>query len=173
MQKWGVPSRNRKTPVDNDFFQIPVLIKRKLVAKFLMELYKREENYLPEEVCVWPRLYGKYFKINYDEITFELLTSKWSDVAALGSKTNPGFFKRLFSFVADWTGAKNAWSPVLNPDKPKMGWERRVWNGKGGKIIFSDHEGVTYHIKGENIETWKHVEIGNEANLKKAISDIK
>ena len=164
---------NRKTPVYNDSFQIPVLIKRKLVAKFLMELYKKEENYLPTEVCAWPRLSGKFFKINYDEITFDLLTSKWSDVAALGSKNNPGFFKRLFSFVADWTGAKNAWSPVLNPDKPKMGWERRVWNGKGGKIIFSDHEGVTYHIKGENIETWKHVEIGNEANLKKAISDIK
>ena len=164
---------NRKTPVYNDFFQIPVLIKRKLVAKFLLELYKREENYLPTEICAWPRLSGKFFKLNYDEITFDLLTSKWSDVAALGSKNNPSFFKRLLSFVADWTGAKNAWNPVLNPGKPKMGWERRVWNGKGGKIIFSDEKNVTYHIKGENIETWKHVDLGNEANLKKAISNIK
>ena len=164
---------NHKTPVYNDFFQIPVLIKRKLVAKFLLELFKSEENYLPTEVCVWPRLSGKYFKINYDEITFDLLTSKWSDVAALGSENNPGFFKRLLSFVADWTGAKKAWNPVLNPDKPKMGWERRVWNGKGGKIIFSDEKNVTFHIKGENIETWKHVDLGNESNLKKAISNIK
>ena len=86
---------------------------------------------------------------------------------------SPGIKEQSRSLVADWTGAKNAWNPVLNPDKPKMGWERRVWNGKGGKIIFSDEKNVTFHINGENIETWKHVDLGNESNLKKAISNIK
>ena len=151
----------------------PILIKRKLVAKFLLELYKSDGNLIPPEIGVGPKKPGKFFKISYKEINFDLLMFNWSDVAALGSKNNSGFFKKLLAFVADWTGAKKAWNPVLNPDKPKMGWERRVWNGKGGKIIFSDQKNVTYHINGENIETWKHADLGNESNLKKAISNIK
>ena len=164
---------NHDTPDYEDLFMDPILIKRKLVAKFLLELYKSEGNLIPPEIGVGPKKPGKFFKLSYNEVNFDLLMFNWSDVAALGSKDNPGFFKKLLAFVADWTGAKKAWNPVLNPDKPKMGWERRVWNGKGGKIIFSDQKNVTYHINGENIETWKHADLGNEANLKKAISNIK
>ena len=164
---------NHDTPNYEDLFMDPILIKRKLVAKFLLELYKSDGNLIPPEIGVGPKKPGKFFKISYKEINFDLLMFNWSDVAALGSKNNSGFFKKLLAFVADWTGAKKAWNPVLNPDKPKMGWERRVWNGKGGKIIFSDQKNVTYHINGENIETWKHADLGNESNLKKAISNIK
>ncbi len=141
---------NHDTPNYEDLFMDPILIKRKLVAKFLLELYKSDGNLIPPEIGVGPKKPGKFFKISYKEINLKLL-----------------------AFVADWTGAKKAWNPVLNPDKPKMGWERRVWNGKGGKIIFSDQKNVTYHINGENIETWKHADLGNESNLKKAISNIK
>ena len=164
---------NPATSQTEDMFLNPMIIKRRMVAKFLLELYKSEGNLIPAEIGIGPKKPGKFFNISYKEVNADLILDKWADVSALGSKSNPGFFKKLLSFVADWTGAKKAWKPVLNSDKPKMGWERKVWNGKGGKIIFSDQKNVTYHINGENIETWRHADLGNEDNLKKAITNIK
>ena len=171
-------------PVDQnerDWFMNPKIVKRKLVADFLMELYKSEGNMIPAEVGIGPKKPGKYFTIGYKEVDFDLLDKNWADVAALAPKKNIGFFKKMLGFVGkaastlalDWTGAKAAWKPMIDPGKPKMGWERKVWNGQNGKIIFSDKKNATYTINGENIETWKHADLGNEANLKKAITNIK
>lgn len=164
---------NSKEQTKGDIFMKSNIIKRKMVVMFLLELYKSEPNLLPPELGVGVKKPGKLFKLSFDEYKDELLTKKWSDVSALGSNDKPGFFKRLASAIANWTGAAAAWSPMLNSDKPKMGWERKVWNGQNGKIIFSDKPNTTYRINGENIETWKHADLGNEDNLKKAITNIK
>ena len=158
---------------DTDVFMNPTAIKRRLVALFLLELYKADANAIKPEVGIGPTQPGKLFKLGYTEVNDALLNENWADVFALGPKERGGFFKRLVAFLADWTGVKDAWSPILDTSKPKMGWERKVWNGKGGKIIFSDKKNATYTINGENIETWKHAALGNEEGLKQAISGIK
>ena len=158
----------------------PRRIKRTLVASFLLELYKSEGNLIKAEDGGVPKP-GKFFQIGYSKVDEDLVRKHWADVEALAPKKNAGFFKRLLNLVSkvgstvllDWSGAKGAWKPMLNGDMPKMGWERRMWNGKGGKIIFSDAKNTSYTFEGEKIVGHKHIDLGNEGNLKKAISNIK
>ena len=164
---------DRLSPVKTDVFMNPTAIKRRLVALFLLELYKADGNAIKPEEGIGPTQPGKLFKLGYTEVSEALLNEGWADVSALGPKQRVSFFKRLGSFLADWSGVKKAWSPIIDTSKPKLGWERKVWNGKGGKIIFSDKKNATYTVNGENIETWKHAALGNEEGLKQAISGIK
>ena len=164
---------NPKVQPEKDIFMKAKMIKRKMVVMFLLELYKSEGNLLPPELGVGVKKPGKFFKLSFEQYSDDLLTKKWSDVAALGATDKYRLLKKIGSILAEWTGAKGAWNPVLNSDKPKMGWERKVWNGQNGKIIFSDKPNTTYRINGENIETWKHADLGNEDNLKSAITNIK
>lgn len=157
---------------DDDVFLDATHLKRYMVATFLLELYKSNGNTIPAAAGVAAGGQGKFFKLNYDAVDDTLVNKKWSDVAALGAKDRLSLLKRAASFVGDQLGITEAWSNMFDSDKPKMGWARKVWNGKGGKIIFSDKKGATYTINGENIETWKHASLGNEDNLKSAITDI-
>jgi len=155
-------------------------IKRHLVARFLLELYNSDGNLIKAEDGGIPQP-GKFFQIGYSKVDDDLVRKHWADVESLAPKKNASFFKRLLGFAAkvggtvllDWSGAKKAWSPMINGNLPKMGWERRMWNGKGGKIIFSDTKNTSYTFEGEKIVGRKHIDLGNEANLKKAISNIK
>ena len=81
--------------------------------------------------------------------------------------------KKLAAFVVDAVGVKQAYKQIFNTSKPKMGWERKVWNGKGGKIIFSDEKNTTYRFDGKKMDSWKHADIGNEGMLKNAIINTK
>ena len=158
-----------------DAFRIPKYLKRWLVASFLLELYKREENLIPVQVGIGPKKPGKFFTICYNKVDVDLVYKNWSDVARLAPKMNTfkKYMKKIANGLIDAVGVKQAYSQMFNTNKPKMGWDRRVWNGKGGKIIFSDDEGSTCRFEGESIKTWKHADLGNEGMLKQAIINTK
>ena len=165
-------------PVAFDIFRNTKSLKRWLVATFLLELHNCKENYLPAEAGhgLGSKQPGKFFNICYKEVTYDLVDKNWADVARL-TPNKTGFLKKymkkLASTLIDATGVKKAYSQFFNTSKPKMGWERKVWNGKGGKIIFSDEENTTYRYDGKTIDKWKHADIGNEGMLKNAIINTK
>ena len=165
-------------PVAFDIFRNSKSLKRWLVATFLLELHNCKENYLPAEAGhgLGSKQPGKFFNICYKEVTYDLVDKNWADVARL-TPNKTGFLKKymkkLASTLIDATGVKKAYSQFFNTSKPKMGWERKVWNGKGGKIIFSDEENTTYRYDGKTIDKWKHADIGNEGMLKNAIINTK
>ena len=165
-------------PVAFDIFRNTKSLKRWLVATFLLELHNCKENYLPAEAGhgLGSKQPGKFFNICYKEVTYELVDKNWADVGRLApNKTGflKKYMKKLASTLIDATGVKKAYSQFFNTSKPKMGWERKVWNGKGGKIIFSDEENTTYRYDGKTIDKWKHADIGNEGMLKYAIFNTK
>ena len=165
-------------PVAFDIFRNTKSLKRWLVATFLLELHNSEGNYLPPQagLGLGSKQPGKFFNICYKEVTYDLVDKNWADVARL-TPNKTGFLKKymkkLASTLIDATGVKKAYSQIFNTSKPKMGWERKVWNGKGGKIIFSDEENTTYRYDGKTIDKWKHADIGNEGMLKNAIINTK
>ena len=165
-------------PVAFDIFRNTKSLKRWLVATFLLELHNCKENYLPAEAGhgLGSKQPGKFFNLCYKEVTYDLVDKNWADVARL-TPNKTGFLKKymkkLASTLIDATGVKKAYSQIFNTSKPKMGWERKVWNGKGGKIIFSDEENTTYRYDGKTIDKWKHADIGNEGMLKNAIINTK
>ena len=165
-------------PVAFDIFRNTKSLKRWLVATFLLELHNCKENYLPAEagLGLGSKQPGKFFNICYKEVTYDLVDKNWADVARL-TPNKTGFLKKymkkLASTLIEATGVKKAYSQIFNTGKPKMGWERKVWNGKGGKIIFSDEENTTYRYDGKTIDKWKHADIGNEGMLKNAIINTK
>ena len=170
-----------------DVFADPKLLKRRMVAKFLLKVYSAEGNQIKltgAAAALSPvPVQGKYFQLSYttqNEIDNELLMKNWDVVASLDvKKSKRGFWAKILKFLDDqennWIGVrssvKKSWSPFFDSNKPKW-YERRVWNDKGGKIIFSDTKGATYGFNGENIEKWKQAGLDNIENLKKAISGI-
>jgi hypothetical protein len=158
-----------------------------MVAKFLLKVYNAEGNQIKltgAAAALSPvPVQGKYFQLSYstqNEIDNELLTKNWDVVASLdANKSKRGFWGKVLKFLDDqennWIGVrssvKKSWSPFFDSNKPKW-YERKVWNDKGGKIIFSDTKGATYGFNGENIEKWKQAGLDNIENLKKAISGI-
>ena len=165
-------------PVAFDIFRNTKSLKRWLVATFLLELHNSEGNYLPPQagLGLGSKQPGKFFNICYKEVTYDLVDKNWADVARL-TPNKTGFLKKymkkLASTLIDATGVKKAYSQIFNTSKPKMGWERKVWNGKGGKIIFSDEKNTTYRFDGKKMDSWKHADIGNEGMLKNAIINTK
>lgn len=169
---------NPSVPVVFDAFRNTKRLKRWLVATFLLELYKSEGNYLPAQAGAGIGLKqpGKFFNICYNEVTYNLVDKDWADVARLvPNKTGflKKYMKKFASTLIDATGVKKAYSQIFDTNKPKMGWERKVWNGKGGKIIFSDEKNTTYRFDGKKFDTWKHADLGNEGMLKQAIINTK
>ncbi len=158
-----------------DSFKDAKYLKRWLVASFLLELYKSPENQFPPKVGIGPKP-GKFFTICYKEVDADLIRNHWSDVARLAPKKTGIFMKymkKLAAFAIEAVDVKGAYSQLFDSSKPKMGWDRRVWNGKGGKIIFSDAENTTFRIENEGIHEWKHADLGNEGMLKQAIINTK
>ena len=80
---------------------------------------------------------------------------------------------KIANGLIDAVGVKQVYSQMFNTGKPKLGWDRRVWDGKGGKIIFSDEKGSTCRFEKESIKTWVHADLGNEGMLKNAIINTK
>ena len=159
-----------------DIFRNTKYLKRWLVATFLLELHKSNENLIPPKVGIGPSKPGKIFTICYNKVDSDLVYDHWADVARLAPKKTGllmKYMKKIANFAVDAVGVKGAYSNMFNSSKPKMGWDRRVWNGKGGKIIFSDAENTTFRIENEVIHEWKHADLGNEGMLKQAIINTK
>ena len=160
-----------------DIFTDAKYIRRKLVGKFLLNIFNHAFNDIKGENGA-ANVKGKYIELSYkDEAELKKLIDgdHWGDVAVLGPKRT--FFKRywgklILEHLENLTGIKKAWSPVYNKDLPYKGWDRKVWNDKSGKIIFSDAKNVTYAFEGENIVTWKHSALNNIEMLRKVLGGV-
>ena len=158
----------------DDTFGNPQYLSRKMIAHLLLKLYKHEKNVIVPQVPATAPVYGKLFTLGYKEeaeITDDLLTKKWDDVVALGSKKE-GKLSTILKGLAELIDLKSFWKPVIDPDAPKLGWDRQVWNDESGRIIFSDAKNATYGFKGEKIEKWSQAGLSNVEKLKKALTDI-
>jgi len=172
----------------HDIFTKPMYIKRKIIATFLLGLYNAPANIIQPEVGAVGAAVevaqgnlpvpapGKFIKVNYrkEDITDDFLLDEWYKVAALGAE-NPkkaGFLSKAADFLDKYTGTSKAWKPVIDPDKPYLGWDRQVWAEQSGKIIFSDTKNTTYGFNGENIEKWSMAGLNNEKSLKKALEGV-
>ena len=173
---------------NKDIFGDPKFLKRKMIALFLLELSNDTHNSqdaggLGNAVAAAvtggtggaPQ--GKYINLSYKseaEVTDSLLKKNWDDVVILGPKKSSSkkMFEKVSAFVDKHTGITSAWKPVLDPDKPYMGWDRKVWSDKSGKIIFSDTKNATYGFNGENIEKWSKAGLSNEESLKQTLGRI-
>lgn len=163
---------------NDDVFDNPQRLSRKMVAHLLLKLYKAKENEMVPATPATNAVYGKLFALGYKEeadITDELLTTKWDDVVALGPKEAEGKLASVLKNLKKFAGflkIDSFWKPVVDPSAPKMGWDRQVWNDESGKIIFSDTKNATYGFKGEKIEKWSQAGLSNADTLKKALTDI-
>ena len=158
----------------DDTFGNPQYLSRKMIAHLLLKLYKHEKNVIVPQVPATAPVYGKLFTLGYKEeaeITDDLLTKKWDDVVALGSKKE-GKLSTILKGLAELIDLKSFWKPMIDPDAPKLGWDRQVWNDESGRIIFSDAKNATYGFKGEKIEKWSQAGLSNVEKLKKALTDI-
>ena len=162
-------------PAGFDAFINPKRLKRWLVALFLLELFKSEENLLPPQLGVAKGKPGKFITICYDKVDLKLVDENWAEVARLAPKRSiiNKYMTKIANGLIDAVGVKQAYSQMFNTEKPKLGWDRRVWDGKGGKIIFSDEKGSTCRFEKESIKTWVHADLGNEGMLKNAIINTK
>ena len=159
----------------DDTFGNAQYLSRKIIAHLLLKLYKHEKNVMVPQTPVTAAVYGKLFTLGYKEeadITDDLLTKKWDDVASLGSGKKDGKIVTILKGLAELVDLKSFWKPVVDPEAPKLGWDRQVWNDESGRIIFSDAKNATYGFKGEKIEKWSQAGLSNVETLKKALTDI-
>jgi len=159
-----------------DVFTDSKYFKRSLVVKFLLKLYNDKHNEL-EGTAPGTTLKGKYFKFGFEkeaDITKPIIMDKWNEVSALGPRPTKGSKVKNFAltYLDKITGVSGYWSPVVNTNAPYLGWDRRVWSDKSGKIIFSDDENSTYGFNGENIEKWSQAALSNEESLKQLLNSI-
>ena len=159
----------------DDTFGNAQYLSRKIIAHLLLKLYKHEKNIMVPATPATAAVYGKFFTLGYKteaEITDDLLTKNWDDVASLGSGKKDGKIVSILKGLAELIDLKSFWKPVIDPDAPKLGWDRQVWNDESGRIIFSDSKNATYGFKGEKIEKWSQAGLSNVETLKKALTDI-
>ena len=170
----------KKADLDmEDIFTNSLLIKRTMVALFLIEIYGDSHNkiVIEDSKNALPAFKGKYidlcFNSKYD-VTDDFVMNNWSNVALLGPGVSK--WKKRWISTLKWTdnvlGITKAHKAVVNNNAPKFGWDRKVWNDQSGKIIFSDNGSATYALGGENIEKWSLAALSNEDMLKKAIKGV-
>lgn len=170
----------KKADLDmEDVFTNSLLIKRTMVALFLIEIYGDSHNkiVIEDSKNALPAFKGKYidlcFNSKYD-VTDDFVMNNWSNVALLGPGVSK--WKKRWISTLKWTdnvlGITKAHKAVVNNNAPKFGWDRKVWNDQSGKIIFSDNGSATYALGGENIEKWSLAALSNEDMLKKAIKGV-
>lgn len=170
----------KKADLDmEDVFTNSLLIKRTMVALFLLKIARDDQNKieLDEAVPGAMPVYEKYINLCFqteDKVTDDFVMNNWSNVALLGPGVSK--WKKRWLTTLKWTekfiGFKKAHEDVFNNNAPKFGWDRKVWNDQSGKIIFSDNDSATYALNGENIEKWSHAALSNEDMLKKAIKGV-
>ena len=161
------------SPERAEAFRDAKRLKRWLVARFLRELYNSDENLFDAVGALRKR--GKFIVICYSKVTYDLVDKEWADVVRLKPKMGmtTKIIKKLAAFVVDAVGVKQAYKQVFNTDKPKLGWDRRVWDGKGGKIIFSDEKNTTYRVEESQIKKWIHADLACEGMLQNALRNTK
>ena len=179
----GAPTEHflgKKAEYDKyDVFTNSLLIKRTMVAFFLIEMLKNDHNKIEVEGAPAgaPPVYGKFFELCFDkseDITDEFVMEEWSNIASLG----PGMtrarkrWKSTLKWVEKFLGFKKAHKAIYNNSAPYFGWDRQVWNDQSGKIIFSDSGSATYCLEGEKIQKWSHAALSNEDSLRGTIKGV-
>ena len=125
-----------------------LLIRRKMIAKFLYNLSHDDNN----KVGIAPNeSYSKHFAVCYtsnNATEDAFLKKKWSHVASLSAKA-PGMKDSILDGLCsfgEFFGINNTVKSVFDKDAPYGGWAHQVWNDKNGQILFSSEKGTTYAL---------------------------
>lgn len=161
----------------DDPFNEAKILKRRIIATFLWKLFKSDKN-KKDPTAVIPE-YGKIFSLSYKEADInddKFLNNNWNKVAALGANVwVSDSFKRkgmtLLKLAGEITDLEDWSKKIYDPNKPKGGWARTVWNDNSGQIIFSSEKSATYTL-GETIDKYNMSSSKNITKLKEAISQV-
>lgn len=165
-------NNNDKNSKEDPFFDM-LLIRRKLIAKFLYNLSRHENN----NTGAVPETHSKYFAICYtsentDDDAF--LKKKWSHVASLSGKapgTKDSIWNGLCAFT-EFIGLNKTVKSVFDKDAPYGGWAHQVWNDKNGQILFSSEKGTTYAFEEGTIKKVDQISWSNPNLLKGILKSI-
>ena len=145
----NAPSDNFMVSADKDSKDDPLydtlLIRRKMIAKFLYDLSQCANNNTDANT------HSKHFAVCYtsENATDDaFLKKKWSHVASLSGKA-PGMKDSIWDGVCSFTeflGLNKTVKSVFDKDAPYGGWAHQVWNDKNGQILFSSEKGTTYAL---------------------------
>ena len=166
-------NNNDKKSKEDPFFDM-LLIRRKLIAKFLLNLSQDDNN----KVGIAPNeSYSKYFAVCYtsentDDDAF--LKKKWSHVASLSGKapgTKDSIWNGLCAFT-EFLGLNKTVKSVFDKDAPYGGWAHQVWNDKNGQILFSSEKDATYAFENGTTKKLDQISWSNPNLLKGILKSI-
>ena len=180
-KKGNDPTNSFLGPKDENAKEDPFynlsLVKRKLIATFLLKVNNNDKNKIAGGVPGVPAQPGKYIKMSYaaDAINDDLVTKDWEKVATIGDydKDHKDFLAQVGSVLNDAFSLKKTygdggeWESLKDmPQKSK-----RVWNTQSGQIIYSSSPGTTYAFNKDEIETFNvSNQNKNKETLKKALA---
>jgi len=171
------PSANFLGPKDlkakEDPFNDLSLLKRKLIATFLLNVFESAQNKLDGVV---PEQKGKFIKIGYDTINDDLVTKNWEKVATMGDyeKDHKGMLGKLGQFLNETLEITKTYVDGLKDLKEMPQKSKKVWNCQSGQIIYSSSPGTTFAFNRDEIETFNVLNQNNNKDaLKKALAQIK
>jgi hypothetical protein len=144
-----------------DPFHKSLIFKRKIIAKFLLDLKNNNANKVENvQVQAGEEAPRKFFTVCYkdDWITDANMKDKWKDVAYLEAQApeeaaKPKGFLANAAAMAMKAGSalldhlKECAKPFYNKDAPYGGWAHQVWNETNGNILISSEKGKTYEIE--------------------------
>jgi hypothetical protein len=149
------------TQANPDPFHKMLIHKRKMIAKFLLDLKNNNANKVENvQVQAGEEAPRKFFTVCYkdDWITDANMKDKWKDVAYLEAQApeeaaKPKGFLANAAAMAMKAGSalldhlKECAKPFYNKDAPYGGWAHQVWNETNGNILISSEKGKTYEIE--------------------------
>lgn len=166
-------NNNDRKSKEDPFFDM-LLIRRKMIAKFLLNLSQHDNNKIgaaPNES------HSKYFAVCYtsentDDDAF--LKKKWSHVASLSGKapgTKDSIWNGLCAFT-EFLGLNKTVKSVFDKDAPYGGWAHQVWNDKNGQILFSSEKDATYAFENGTTKKLDQISWSNPNLLKGILKSI-
>lgn len=169
---------NDKESKDDPFYDM-LVIRRHMIAKFLLTLRNDENNGVYHPPLVQP-LPNKYFDVCYvaNDLTDDFLKEKWTNVACLDCNP-PGMkdaAKEIWKNITEFLNVKNLQDPrkpYYDAAAPWGGWAHQVWNDKNGQILFSSDKNATYALKDGEISKLDQISWSNPDLLRGILKSIK
>lgn len=169
---------NDKESKDDPFYDM-LVIRRHMIAKFLLALRNDENNGVYHPPLVQP-IPNKYFDVCYvaNDLTDDFLKEKWTNVACLDCNP-PGMkdaAKEIWKNITEFLNVKNLQDPrkpYYDAAAPWGGWAHQVWNDKNGQILFSSDKNATYALKDGEISKLDQISWSNPDLLRGILKSIK
>ncbi len=170
----------------NDPFKKMLISKRSMIAKFLVQLYNKDENKENEQA-------GKYFHLcihRENDINDDRLTNHWGDIASF-TEAAPVEIAHPQSILAKaWKATSSSiaaaavwyfkkfmtdssYKPVADLKAPRCGWANQVWNDKSGQILMSTEKGITYSVEKGSLKKLDVTTWSNLNSVKDAVKAVK